>query len=86
MKDCVYEEGKILIRPGQIILIGTDGIKEACNPFNEHFGTERLQMIIKYNHQKSAKEILHEVFGALESFRSSAERKDDETMVVVKAL
>ena len=86
MKDCVYEEGKILIRPGQIILIGTDGIKEACNPFNEHFGTERLQMIIKYNHQKSAKEILHEVYGALESFRSFAERKDDETMVVVKAL
>ena len=54
--------------------------------FNEHFGSERLQMIIKYNHQKSAKEILHEVYGALESFRSSAERKDDETMVVVKAL
>ncbi len=86
MKDWVYEEASIPIRPGQIILIGTDGIKEACNPLNEHFGNERLQMIIKYNHQKSAKEILHEVYGALESFRSSAERKDDETMVVVKAL
>jgi serine phosphatase RsbU (regulator of sigma subunit) len=86
MKDWVYQEANIPIRPGQIILIGTDGIKEACNPFNEHFGNERLQMIIKYNHQKSAKEILHEVYGALENFRSSAERKDDETMVVVKAL
>ncbi|MCP4630751.1 MAG: SpoIIE family protein phosphatase [bacterium] len=86
IKDWVYEEANIPIRPGQIILIGTDGIKEACNPLNEHFGNERLQMIIKYNHQKSAKEILHEVYGALESFRSSAERKDDETMVVVKAL
>jgi serine phosphatase RsbU (regulator of sigma subunit) len=43
-------------------------------------------MIIKYNHQKSAKEILDEVYAALERFRSSAERKDDETMVVVKAL
>ena len=86
MKDWVYEEANIPIRPGQIILIGTDGIKEACNPFNEHFGTERLQMIIKYNHQKTAKEILHEVYGALENFRSSAARKDDETMVVVKAL
>jgi sigma-B regulation protein RsbU (phosphoserine phosphatase) len=86
MQDWVYEEANIPIRPGQIILIGTDGIKEACNPLNEHFGNERLQMIIKYNHQKSAKEILHEVYSALESFRSSAERKDDETMVVVKVL
>ena len=86
MQDWVYEEANMPIQPGQIILIGTDGIKEACNPLNEHFGNERLQMIIKYNHQKSAKEILDEVYNALESFRSSAERKDDETMVVIKAL
>ena len=86
MQDWVYEESKIQIQPGQIILIGTDGIKEACNPENEHFGNERLQMVIKDNHRKSAKDILDEVYNALESFRGSAERKDDETMVVVKAL
>jgi len=86
MHDWVYEESKIQIQPGQIILIGTDGIKEACNPENEHFGNERLQIVIKDNHRKSAKDILDEVYNALESFRGSAERKDDETMVVVKAL
>ena len=86
MKDWIYEEAKIPIVPGQVILIGTDGIKEACNPLNEHFGNERLQMILKYNHQKSAKEILDEVYSALESFRSQAERKDDETLVVIKVL
>lgn len=85
MKDWVYEEANMPIQAGQIILIGTDGIKEACNPLNEHFGNERLQMIIKYNHQKSAKDILEEVYDALERFRGSAERKDDETMVVIKA-
>jgi len=29
---------------------------------------------------------LDEVYNALERFRGSAERKDDETMVVIKAL
>jgi serine phosphatase RsbU (regulator of sigma subunit) len=86
MQDWVYEEAKIQIQPGQIILIGTDGIKEACNPQNEHFGNERLQMVIKDNYQKSANDILDEVYNALERFRGSAERKDDETMVVIKAL
>jgi len=86
MQDWVYEESKIQIQPGQIILIGTDGIKEACNPENEHFGNERLQIVIKDNHRKSAKDILDEVYNALESFRGSAERKDDETMVVIKSL
>ncbi|MBW2410425.1 MAG: SpoIIE family protein phosphatase, partial [Deltaproteobacteria bacterium] len=58
MRDWIFEEASIPIQPGQIILIGTDGIKEACNPENEHFGNERLQLILKNNHAKSAKEIL----------------------------
>lgn len=86
MEEWVYQESKIQIQPGQIILIGTDGIKEACNPQNEHFGNERLQMVIRDHYQKTAKDILDEVFDALENFRNQAERKDDETMVVIKAL
>ncbi len=85
MEEWKYEEAAIPIRPGQIILIGTDGIKEACNVQNEHFGNGRLLSVIKSNYQKSAKEILTEVYTALDLFRGSAERKDDETLVVVKA-
>lgn len=84
MEDCVYTEANIQIHPGQIILIGTDGLKEACNPQNELFGNERLQMVMRDNYRKSAKDILDEVFEALENFRGSAERKDDETLVVIK--
>ena len=86
MPKWVYREANISIQPGQIILIGTDGIKEACNPKNEHFGNERLQMVIRNNYQKSAKDILDEVYDELERFRSYAERKDDETLVVIKVL
>jgi len=86
MKDWIFEEANIPLQSGQIILIGTDGIKEACNPENEHFGNERLQMVIKENHTRSAKQILDAVYDALEKFRGLAERKDDETMVVVNVL
>ena len=86
MEEWKYEEATMPIRPGQIFLIGTDGIKEACNLQNEHFGNGRLLSVIKSNHQKSAKEMLAEVYTALDSFRDSAERKDDETLVIIKAL
>ena len=86
MEEWKYEEAAIPIRPGQIILIGTDGIKEACNLQDEHFGNGRLLAVIKSNYQKSAKEILAEVYTALDLFRGSAERKDDETLVIIKAL
>jgi sigma-B regulation protein RsbU (phosphoserine phosphatase) len=86
MQEWVYEEANMPIQAGQIILIGTDGIKEACNTQNEHFGNPRLQNVLRENYHKSAKEILDEVYGALDNFRLDAERKDDETMVVIKAL
>jgi FixJ family two-component response regulator len=85
VEDWVYKEASIPIQPGQIFLIGTDGIKEACNPQNEHFGNQRLQLVMRNNYQKTAKDILDEVFDTLKNFRGSAERKDDETLVVIKA-
>jgi serine phosphatase RsbU (regulator of sigma subunit) len=84
MQDCVYTEANIQIQPGQIILIGTDGLKEASNPQNELFGNNRLQMVMRDNYRKPAKDILDEVFEALENFRGPAIRQDDETLVVIK--
>ena len=86
MEEWVYQESKVQIRPGQIILILTDGIKEACNTQNEMFGPERLKTIIREHAQKPAKDIIKEVFDALESFRYPAEKKDDETLVAIKVL
>ena len=84
MEDWDYKESEIQIDSGQIIIIGTDGIKEACNSNDEYFGNERLKSLIRSHSQKPAKDILCEVFEALDSFRAPAERKDDETMVIIK--
>jgi sigma-B regulation protein RsbU (phosphoserine phosphatase) len=86
MKDWVYKEAQIPIRPGQVILIGTDGIKEACNPENVHFGNDRLQTVIRAHCSKPANDIMEAVYDALEEFRDAAEQKDDETLVVIKVL
>jgi CheY-like chemotaxis protein len=84
MGDWAYEEAEIQIIPGQIIFIGTDGIKEACNSQGEYFGNDRLMTIIREHAAKPAKDILREVFETLDVFRFPAERKDDETLVIIK--
>ena len=86
MGDWAYEEAEIQIISGQIILIGTDGIKEACNSQGEYFGNDRLMTIIREHAPKPAKDILKKVFETLDNFRFPAERKDDETLVVIKVL
>ena len=85
MADWVYEESKKQLYSGQIILIGTDGIKETHNEHNELFGAERFNRVIRDHSRKPAKEIIKEMFDSLESFRFPIERKDDETLVVIKA-
>jgi sigma-B regulation protein RsbU (phosphoserine phosphatase) len=86
MEDCEYQESIIPIRAEQIILVGTDGIKEACNSQSEYFGSDRLMAVVRTYSSKPAKVIIEKVFGALEKFRYPAERKDDETLVVIKVL
>jgi serine phosphatase RsbU (regulator of sigma subunit) len=86
MEDAVYKESQKQINPGQIILIGTDGIKEAVNANREMFGNKRLLNVIRDYADKSAREILDKAFESLNNFRHPLEADDDETLVVIKIL
>jgi len=86
MEDAVYKESQQQIDSGQIILIGTDGIKEAVNAGGEMFGNERLLDAIRAAADKPAKKILDKVFEFLNDFRHPLGPEDDETLVVIKVL
>ncbi len=86
MEDAVYESFERPISSGQIILIQTDGIKEASNERSEIFGTERLLQVIRSHANQPAREILDRVFEALAHFRRPLQLDDDATLVVIKVL
>ena len=86
IEDAVYEEYQRPIDSGQVIMIGTDGIKEAVNARGEMFGNERLLQVIRNCARQTAREILDEVFASLDDFRHPQNRDDDETLVVIKIL
>ncbi len=72
------------IRPGQIVVLGTDGIWEAHNESGEMFGKEALSRLIIESSRQSAGEILTSIVNALENFRGSGKFEDDVTVIVVK--
>jgi sigma-B regulation protein RsbU (phosphoserine phosphatase) len=86
MEDAVYKESEKKINAGQIILIGTDGIKEAVDTHGEMFGNERLLNVIRDYAYQPAREILDRVFKSLNNFRHPLEPDDDETLVIIKVL
>lgn len=86
MEDAVYQTFERRINSGQIILIQTDGIKEASNRESKIFGTERLLHLVRCHGAKPAREILDEVFEALKAFCHPLQPEDDATLVVIKVL
>jgi serine phosphatase RsbU (regulator of sigma subunit) len=86
MEDAVYQAFEKNISSGQIILIQTDGIKEAANRDSEIFGTDRLLHLIGRHAAKPAREILDKVFEALQCFCHPLQPDDDATLVVIKVL
>lgn len=85
-KEAEYLEGQRDIVPGQIIVIATDGVREARNRYGKMFGADALQTIIRRNATASAVKILQAVVSALDLFRQGVKSEDDMTLVVIKVL
>jgi sigma-B regulation protein RsbU (phosphoserine phosphatase) len=72
--------------PGSIIVVGTDGIREAHNGDGEMFGSDRFRQAIRKHASESAEEIQNRIMEELEIFQGEAVQEDDITLVVVKFL
>lgn len=81
-----YHQQQFCPSPGQIIIIGTDGIWETHNPERKMFGKKRLKSVIQKQAHRPAKEILAAVNQAVEDFRGPIPAEDDVTLVVIKVL
>ncbi|MBL0715514.1 MAG: SpoIIE family protein phosphatase [Desulfosarcina sp.] len=72
------------LKKGQVIIVGTDGIWEGCNPEKEMFGKQRLKAIIRENPAASAETLLDSVFEAQAQFTRGTRAEDDLTLVIIK--
>jgi sigma-B regulation protein RsbU (phosphoserine phosphatase) len=74
------------IKPGQLIIIGTDGIWEAQNPQGAMFGKQRFKDIIRRHADQPAEKIIQAVIAQVDDFRCPLHKTDDVTLVVVKLI
>jgi sigma-B regulation protein RsbU (phosphoserine phosphatase) len=70
--------------PGAVVVVYTDGIREAQNTEGEAFGLGRLERIVRDYACESAETILNAIIGSLEQFQNQAPQEDDVTLVVAK--
>ena len=79
-----YDERTAELAAGDVFVFCSDGISETFNAAGEEFGSARLGQTALEHREKSAREIVEAIFGAMQAFRGDAPQTDDQTVVVVK--
>ncbi|MGH9465314.1 MAG: PP2C family protein-serine/threonine phosphatase [Thermoanaerobaculia bacterium] len=88
IRQATYERGFVHLRPGDLVVLTTDGILEsqAKGPDGKigEYGEERLLAVVRAHLERPAKEIVEAVFADVDHHRGRRALKDDRTVVVVR--
>ncbi|MCK5190653.1 MAG: SpoIIE family protein phosphatase, partial [Methylococcales bacterium] len=85
-KQVVFEETKIPLQLGDMILSYTDGIIEAENRQGDFFGAERVSDLFIQYAQLEPQEIIEQILEQLKQFCQAETFNDDITLMVFKRL
>jgi sigma-B regulation protein RsbU (phosphoserine phosphatase) len=84
MPDAQFDESTIVINPGELLVLFSDGITEAMNNADEEFGDQRLSDVVLKNRNEPAERIIEIIFSEVKSFIGSSSQMDDMTLVVIQ--
>ncbi|TMQ58672.1 MAG: GAF domain-containing protein [Candidatus Eisenbacteria bacterium] len=85
--EFVYAETSTPLRPGDALILYTDGITDARNRLMQDYGEERLfQFAAELPRDLTARQLLEAISTDLSRFTEGAEQADDITLVALKVL
>lgn len=82
--DIDLEERHVMLEPGDIVVLYTDGVTEPVNREEEEFGEERLVQTIAMGNNRPCDELVRMIRDAVSAFVGDKPRSDDYTLVAVK--
>jgi sigma-B regulation protein RsbU (phosphoserine phosphatase) len=72
------------MRPGDVLIVATDGFSDARNSRDETFDIERLIDLVDELAPRTAREIADAMFDTVDRFGGGRNQDDDQTLVVIK--
>ncbi|MCA1593253.1 MAG: SpoIIE family protein phosphatase [Acidobacteria bacterium] len=81
-----YEEAQVPFADGDLLVVFSDGLTEAQNTTGEEYGEKRLAQFAAARRGQSSQELRRAIFDEVNNWSGAAERADDQTLVIVKAL
>jgi len=85
MEGLSFHQRRLLLAPGDLLLLYTDGVTEAMNKEDELFTENRLKETVSgLSPEDSAEEILHTIRETVQLHADGAEQSDDLTMLALR--
>ncbi len=78
-----FAEGTATLRPGDYVVLFSDGVSEAMNADGEEYGDDRILECLSGVRGSACEPCLREVFAGVERFTAGAPQHDDVTAMVV---
>jgi phosphoserine phosphatase RsbU/P len=84
LPERTYQDVRVELRPGDVVVICSDGVEESRNGNDEDFGGERVQEVLKGLAAGTASEIAEGLLDACRRYSGRAGAGDDRTVLVIK--
>ena len=82
--DYKWDRGSVEIRPGDALILYTDGVTEARNAKKDEYSEWRLHRAVRANLHRTAAQILEGVLKSVANFVGETDRFDDITLIVIR--
>ncbi len=79
-----YADGCVELRPGDVLVVFSDGVTETWSPEDEEFGEDGLKRVAVEHRGCDASALQTRILEALEAYAAGGKATDDRTLVVLK--
>jgi serine phosphatase RsbU (regulator of sigma subunit) len=78
-----YASGRMVLAPGEALLLYTDGVTEAMNPSETLYSDQRLEQFLGANRGSAPRQIIGDLIGDVKQFAGGAPQSDDITVLAL---
>ena len=79
-----FHDNELVLSPGDVLFLYTDGITEACNAREEEFGEQRLDDLLADGADAKMPDLIASVVDAVEEFAGGVAQFDDMTCLALR--
>jgi len=79
-----YEEDRAALRPGDTIVLYSDGVTDATSPSGDQFGEDRFLASLGTAHRETPEDLVARLIAEIRAFAAGEPPADDVTLLVVR--